>query len=125
MGYQYYLYDLEGTLYRQDNAIIEFKIQDRKLVYEKVINPDLLPYDLYNFGVSYHTFNEFFKHRVVLDGSQDIRDYLDCCGLKHYDFEEIVKLNNGWNHLDYYWVKFDGLGATCWKDILSQKYPIY
>lgn len=45
--------------------------------------------------------------------------------VKHYDFEEIVKLNNGWNHLDYYWVKFDELDATCWKDILTQKYPIY
>lgn len=124
MSYQYYLYDLEGVLYRKDKAVIEFCIKDRQLISYKVLSHDDLPYDLYVSGVSYNSFNEFFKYRVVLDNSQDIRYYLNSFNLAHYDFNELVVKNNGWNHLDYYWVRFTDKGASSWKEICTQRYPI-
>lgn len=91
-----------------------FKIEDRKLI----------NYELYGWkaeisegkgigffkasGVSYKTLNEFFRSRVVLDGSMMIREYLDALGLDHYDFEKIVKTLCGWNPADRIWVKFEG-----------------
>lgn len=30
-----------------------------------------------------------------------------------------------WNMVDLWWVKFDGIGAKNWKEVQTQKYPIY
>lgn len=124
MSYQYYLHDLAGTLYVEDTPLVKFEVKDRKLVYAEYISKERLPHDIYHYGLTYHAFNEFFRHRVVLDGSEDIREYLDAMGLVHYDFNELVIKMNGWNALDLYWVKFDDLGASSWKEIRSQRYPI-
>lgn len=125
MAYQYYIYDLEGILCYKDIELFSFCIKDRKLISYEIISDKYYPMDFYVKGITYNSFNNFFKYRVVKDGAMWIRDYLDAAGLKHYDFEELVKRNNGWNHLDYYWVKFDGLGARNWEEIKSQYYPIY
>lgn len=69
--------------------------------------------------------NDFFRRRVVQDYAMFIHEYLSGMGLDCYDFEELVKRNNGSNHLDSYWVKFDGIGASCYNDIWEQSYPIY
>lgn len=125
MAYQYFIYDLEGTLCFRNIELFRFCIQDRRLISYQVLSYDYYPHDFYVAGITYTSFNNFFKYRVVKDGAMWIRDYLNVMGLKHYDFEELVKKNNGWNHLDEYWVKFDGIGARNWEEVKSQSYPIY
>lgn len=121
---QMFIRNLEGTLYYQDKPLIMFKIQNMRLVEYTLLESQHLPVELAVWGISYYNFNEFFKRRVVQDGAMFLRDYLDELHLEHYDFEQIVKRNNGSNHLDFYWVKFpNGVGIQKFEDIWKMQEP--
>lgn len=123
---KYNIKNIEGILYYKDISIVDFKIQNMKLIYCKDLsNGNHHPWQLAMLGLNYEAFNTFFNDRVVRDHAQDIRDYLDYLGLRHYDFEEMIKKMNGWDALGLFWIKFNNIGAKCWNDILNQRYPIY
>ena len=125
MEYKYYINNIKGILYHKDTPLIDFEIKNTHLVYAKDLsNGELYPFEFEMFGLNYAAFNSFFNERVVRNHTQYLRDYLDGMGLRHYDMEELVKRMNGWNGVGYFWVKFDNIGAKCWNDIISQKYPI-
>lgn len=106
--------------------MFEFEIKNRELVsYRDLSNQKWWPLEPKVYGMSYRSLNEFFQRRVVQDYAMWLHDYLEGMGLPGYDFEELVKRNNGSNHLDEYWIKFDSIGAQCYDDIWTQKYPIY
>lgn len=126
MEREYFIKNLEGVMYYQDTPLFEFKIENRELVHYKDISRlKYYPCEPRMNGVSYTSINNFFRRRVVPDYAQDIRDYLTAIGLDTYDFEELIKRNNGYNHLDFFWVKFKNIGAQSWHDICTQTYPIY
>lgn len=125
MGYQYFIRDLEGTLYYSDTPVIEFVIKDRELKYSKELSHGrYYPAEFDFMGINYDSINHFFAERVVRYGAQEIEDYLDFLELDQYDFEKIVKKMNGWNALDNYWLKFNSTGAKNWSEIQKQHYPI-
>ena len=55
----------------------------------------------------------------------DSYEYVKGMGLERYDFKELIKRNNGWNHVDLYWLKMNGIGASSWEEVQTQNYPIY
>ena len=55
----------------------------------------------------------------------DSYEYVKGMGLERYDFKELIKRNNGWNHIDLYWLKMNGIGASSWEEVQTQDYPIY
>lgn len=112
-------------MYFQDVPLFEFRIVNRELIsYKDLSHQEYWPCEPRMNGMSYISINNFFQRRVVPDYAQDIKEYLEAIGLRYYDFEELIKRNNGGNHLDFFWVKFPDKGARCWNDILTQKYPI-
>lgn len=122
--------NLKGILMYLDVPLVDFEIINGRVQYIREINrlehKKHYPIEfLFTDAVEYGDINDFFKHSVVEDGSQDINLYLKALGLKYYDIDEIVKRKNGYNHLGRYWLKLDGIGAKCWKDIKEQDYPIY
>lgn len=123
---KYFICDIAGTLYYKDTQLIEFEIHNMKLIYAKDLSGGkLYPFEFAYMGLSYLSFNTFFNQRVVRENAMYMRDYLDCMGLDHYDFEELIKKMNGWNAVGNFWVRFKDMGAQCWNDIITQKYPIY
>lgn len=121
---QMFIKNMEGTLYWQDEPLIAFKIKNRRLESYQLLQKEHLPVEMDVWGISYYNFNEFFKRRVVEDGAMLLSDYLDALKLDHYDFEQIVKRNNGSNHLDFYWVKFpNGVGVQKFDDIWNMAEP--
>jgi hypothetical protein len=123
---KYNICDIEGILYNRDTPLIDFKIKDFKLIYAKDLSGGkLYPYEFAFMGLKYIAFNTFFNERVVRENAMWMRDYLDCMGLQHYDFEQLIKKMNGWNGVGNFWIKFKDMGAQCWNDIMTQKYPIY
>jgi len=128
MGYQYYLRNLQGTLMYKDLRVCKFVIRDRELVSCEYNSDSLtcLPWSLseLGYGLTYAGFNDFFKYRVVKQGAQDIREYLNEMEMDHYDFETLIKKMNGWDAVGQWWVDFDNCGYHCWEDIRSGEYPI-
>ena len=125
MSREYFIRNLEGTLYYKDLPLFEFKIKNRELVYSKDLsNQKMWPVEPKVYGLSYRTINDFFRRRVVQDNAMMLKEYLDDMGLPYYDFEELIKKNNGSSH-DFFWLKFNGLGAKNFSEICTQSYPIY
>lgn len=126
MEREYFIQNMEGTLYWKDTPLFDFHIRNRELVsYRDLSNGQMWPAEPKTYGMSYRSINDFFRRRVVEDHAMFLMDYLDAMGLDHYDYEEMIKRNNGSNHLDNFWVKFEGLGAKNFDDICNQHYPIY
>ena len=125
MDNKYFIERIKGILYYEDIPLIDFCISGYQLIYAKEINKVRYPVYMYVLGLTYEAFNSFFNDRVVRDHAQDLRDYLDFLKLKHYDFDQMIIKMNGWDALGNWWVRFEDMGAQCWNDILTQKYPIY
>lgn len=125
MEREYFIWNLEGTLYYKDMPLFEFKIKNRELVYWKDLsNKEMWPLEPKVYDMSYRTLNDFFRRRVVQDNAMLLKEYLEDMGLDYYDFEELIKKNNGSTH-DFYWVKFKDMGAKNFDEICNQHYPIY
>jgi len=112
----------------KDLRVCKFVIKDRALVSCEYNSDSLtcLPWSLseLGYGLTYAGFNDFFKYRVVKQGAQDIREYLNEMEMDHYDFETLIKKMNGWDAVGQWWVDFDNCGYHCWEDIRSGEYPI-
>lgn len=122
--------NLTGTLMYEDTSLVYFNIVNERLVYvreyDRINNYKYYPVEFrFDDAVHYGDINAYFKHNVVEDGAQDIYEYLKTLGLRYYDLDEIVKRNNGYNHLGFRWVRFKDFGADTWHDIKTQYYPIY
>lgn len=122
--------NLEGVLMYKDTPLVEFCIQNYRATYIKEFDREnnmfMYPVEFrFDDAVTYGDINDYFKHHVVEDGAQDIIPYLHELGLSYYDFDEIVKRNNGYDHLGFRWVKFEGIGASTWQELRTQRYPIY
>ena len=124
---KFFMRNIKGTLMREDNELVYFEVKNKELVKFDVINDDikLYPYHFTIRPMNAVIIDQFFKDRVIEFGCMQLKEYLDYLNLKYYDYEEIVKRNNGWNMVDLWWVKFDGIGAKNWKEVQTQKYPIY
>lgn len=121
----YYIKNIEGTLCYKDESICEFKIENYALTHFKDLsNRTHYPWELYILGISYGSFNEFFNHRVVKEYAMFIREYLKEMGLDHYDFDELIKRNNGASHT-LWWIKFENIGARNWDELEHTRFPIY
>lgn len=120
-----FIYDLEGDLYRESDKLMSFKIVNRELIrhelygWEAKVSKGRGIGHFKAWGVSYWSINEFFKERTVLDGSMFIHEYLNGLGLKHYDFEKIVKAICGWNPRDRIWLKYNGGMFQTYNDIVK------
>lgn len=104
-----FLRNFSGILMYKNIPLFYFNIENGRLVSYTLKKKDkkYFPFEFSFWDISYKTLNSFFRERVVLDGSQDIRQYLNELGLEKYDFEKIVKLNSGRNYLDEYWVDME------------------
>ena len=94
--------NLKAVLMYRGTPVLKFNIENRFLVEYEVYQRSLLPPTMKHYGISYYTINDFFKYRVCMDGSMLIGDYINDLGLKHYDFEQIVRRLKGKNGIDDY-----------------------
>lgn len=123
--YRKFVENYEGVMCWEDTELFYFKIMNRQLVnWKDISNGKLWPVEPKVWGMSYGTLNDFFKRRTIDYGCMKMHEYLEQLGLRDYDVEEMTKRTNGYNHLDRYWVK-NSIGAKSWKEITTQKYPIY
>ena len=110
--------NLKGILYYLDTPLLDFEIKNRELIKAKDLNEEeLYPYELACLGVTYGNFNKFFQRRTMREGCMFYQEHLRALGMETMDFDLYIKKNNGNNHLDNYWVKFEDFGAKCFQDI--------
>lgn len=111
--------NLKGVLHYLDTPLLDFEIKDRQLVhFENLSGGKMFPWELAEFGISYENINEFFQRRTMKEGCMFYQEHLRAIGMEKMDFDRYIMLNNGNNNLDNYWVKFEGLGAKCFRDFL-------
>ena len=75
------------------------------------------PFELAMLGVSYGSFVRFFQRRIIREGCILYREHLRALGMDKMDFDLYIRKNNGNNHLDNYWVKFDDGGAQSFAEL--------
>ena len=113
--------NLKGILHYLDTPLLDFEIKDRELIKAvELSNGAYYPWELAELGVSYGSINEFFERRTMKENCMFYREHLVSIGMDVFDFDLYIKKNNGNNHLDNFWVKFDDFGAKCFEDICNQ-----
>lgn len=118
--------NLKGILYYLDVPLLDFEIKDRKLVKANDLNEGkLYPPELALYGITYGNFNEFFERRTMKEGCMFYREHLKAMGMEKFDFDKYIMKNNGNNHLDNYWVRFNDFGAKSFYEIRYQEYPVF
>ena len=110
--------NLKGVLYYLDTPLLDFEIKDRELIKaDDLSGHQLYPYELAMLGVSYGSFVRFFQRRTIREGCMFYREHLRALGMDKMDFDLYIRKNNGNNHLDNYWVKFDDFGARKFSEL--------
>ncbi len=110
--------NLKGILYFLDTPLMDFEIKDRELIKATDLSQGkLYPWELAKLGVSYGSFVKFFQRRTIKEGCMFYREHLRALGMDKMDFDLYIKKNNGNNHLDNYWVKFDDFGARKFSEL--------
>lgn len=110
--------NLKGILYYIDNPLLDFEIKNRKLIKaEDLSGGRFYPWELAKLGVSYGSFNQFFQRRTMREGCMFYMEHLHALGMDKMDFDLYIRKNNGNNHLDNYWVKFEDGGARCFAEL--------
>lgn len=110
--------NLKGILYYIDNPLLDFEIKNRELIKaEDLSGGRFYPWELAKLGVSYGSFNQFFQRRTMREGCMFYREHLRAIGMDKMDFDLYIRKNNGNNHLDNYWVKFEDGGARCFAEL--------
>ncbi len=103
-----WLNNLKGTLYYLDTPVLDFEVNKRKLIKSDVLNNGkLLPPELALYGISYANLNDFFERRTMKENCMYYREHLKNIGMDKFDFDEYIRINDGKNHVDNYWVKFE------------------
>ena len=117
--------NLSGILYYLDTPLLDFTVRDRRLVRAVNLSDSrLFPPELAWYGITYGNLNEFFERRTMKENCMFYKEHLKALGLPDFDFDTYIKKNNGNNHLDNYWIKFEDFGAKCFADICEQEYPV-
>lgn len=112
--------NLKGILYYLDEPLIDFEIKDRCLVKAKDLsNMRFYPPELKFYGVNYGNFNEFFNRRIMPKNCMFYQEHLKALNMDRFDIDQYIKIKNGNNMLDNYWIKFEDFGAKCFKDICN------
>ena len=113
--------NLTGILYYIDTPLLDFEVRERELTRAKDLSSGkYYPWELAKLGVSYGSLNQFFQRRTMRENSMFYHEHLQALGMEKMDFDRYIQRNNGNNHLDNFWVKFEGFGAKCFADILNQ-----
>lgn len=111
--------NLKGILYYLDNPVLDFEIKDRELIKADNLScGKLIPWEL-SYGITYGNINAFFERRTMKEGCMFYREHLEAIGMKKFDFDRYIMNNNGNNHLDNYWVRFEDFGARCFEDVVN------
>lgn len=109
--------NLKGILYYLDTPLLDFEIKERQLVKALDLNNGkLYPWELAKLGVSYGNINSFFQRRTMKEGCMFYQEHLKAIGIERFDFDQYIRIKNGNNNLDNYWVKFEDFGAKCFAD---------
>lgn len=117
--------NMKGILYYLDTPLLDFEIANRELIKGiDLSNMELWPPEIRRYGLTYGNLNEFFQRRTMMEGCMYYMEHLHAIGLERMDFDKYIMMNNGNNHLDNYWVRFDGFGARSFEDICEQRYPV-
>lgn len=117
--------NLCGILYYLDVPLLDFQIKNRELVKAVDLSEGkLFPPELALYGITYENINEFFLRRTMKEGCMFYREHMKAFGMERFDFDTYIMKNNGNNHLDNYWVKFEDFGARSFYDIRYQEYPV-
>lgn len=111
--------NLKGILHYLNTPLLDFEIKDRQLIKAVDLNQGkLFPPELAVYGISYGNINEFFERRTMKEGCMYYHEHLKAIGMEIFDFDSYIRLNNGNNNLDNYWVKFENFGARRFEDFL-------
>lgn len=130
---RHHIKNIKGILMFKDIALFHIEVVNYNLIklveYSRQQNFKYYPYEFTvpltnGLPLGYFHVDFFFKHRVVQDGAQDIRVYLNTMGLDYYDLDELIKRTNGHNFMNPLWFKFNNYGATQYSDLAEQSYPV-
>lgn len=111
--------NLKGVLYFLETPLLDFEIRDRELITaDNLSQGRFFPWELARYGVSYGNLNAFFQRRTMKEGCMFYREHLEAIGMKEFNFDQYIVLNNGNNHLDNYWLRFDGFGAQSFQELM-------
>lgn len=126
MSDKFVVKDYEGILMYKDTPIADFKIKNGNLERCIVLCDDVSKYPGYMqvWGFDNFTFYCFFDSRVIKKNSMYDRDFYNALGLKHYDAESMLKLMNGKNNTDFFWVKERGVGCSSWNEVRNMSKPV-
>jgi len=117
--------NLKGILYYLDTPLLDFEVYERQLIKADDLSAGkLFPQELILYGITYGNLNAFFNRRTLKEGCMYYQNHLRAYGMDTMDFDRYIMMNNGNNHLDNYWVRFDGFGARTFSEICSQEYPV-
>ena len=112
--------NLKGILYYIDTPLLDFEIKDRKLIKSVDLSGGkYYPYELAEHGVTYGNINAFFNRRTMKEGCMYYHEHLRNLGFDKMIFDTYIENNNGNNHLDNFWVRFENFGAKCFEDIVN------
>ncbi|MCQ2080317.1 MAG: hypothetical protein MJZ11_01575 [Lachnospiraceae bacterium] len=117
--------NLKGILYYIDTPLLNFEIMNRELIKaDELSEGKFYPWELARCGISYGSINAFFKRRTMQENCMFYREHLRAIGLEEFNFDKYIMKNNGNNHLDNFWIRFDDFGARNFEEICNQDYPV-
>lgn len=117
--------NLKGILYYLDIPLLDFEIENRELTKAvELSGGKYYPWELAECGLSYGNINEFFKRRTMRENCMFYKEHLEAIGMDRFDFDTYIKKNNGNNHLDNFWVRFENFGARNFEEVCYQEYPV-
>ena len=112
--------NLKGVLYYLDTPLLDFEIRDRELIKaDDLSNGKFFPQELAVYGVTYGNINAFFNRRTMKEGCMYYHEHLKNLGFDRMVFDKYIEKNNGNNHLDNFWVRFEDFGARSFSDLIN------
>ena len=113
--------NLCGVLCYLDTPLLDFEIKNKELIKAIDLNDSkLFPPELAVWGISYGNINAFFERRTMKENCMCYREHLQALDMERFSFDDYIRMNNGNNNLDNYWIRFRDFGAQSFEKIANQ-----
>lgn len=114
---------MKATILSKDDPIIDFEIVKSKLIHLAIHKENFkyFPLEFKKGQITVYSINQLIKYRLVADGSQMIKEYLNDLGLDTYDVDKIIYLTNGLCSDDVLWFRFEDKEIQKWEEVPGRR----